>query len=241
MFRRSLQYEESHWRVLRSVNRSPVFVLLFIVVVAILIVSCGSIEQDYKYFHWFVDGIPEPGSPEALGQTDQTGLSSFVAGNAATLATVTTYYSHKPWADENCQACHRGASSFGMPSRDDSGVCMNCHQEVVDEYRYMHGAVVSIACLWCHAPHVSQYEDLLRAESPVICLQCHSTEGGNLVAEGVHADLTRDCLECHFGHGSEEAGFLRPSFPSVQPEEIGPPPSPPAESGTGAVKDEESS
>ena len=212
-------YHQYVWRLLGVVG---------LLVVAIIIDACGSVEKDYKYFHWFVDGIPEPGSQPA--DTGQTHISSFLAGSSQQIPSGTQYYSHQPWADENCHACHQGVSQFSMPTRDDSQICMQCHEEVVDEYRYMHGAVVSVACLWCHAPHLSRYQHLLRSKSPDICLQCHTTEDGSLVAEKEHSDLKRDCLECHFGHGSAQPGFLKPvSVPDIP--EGSDLPGPPAPSG----------
>jgi len=210
-------YQQYVWRL---------FAVGALLVVAIIIDACGSVEKDYKYFHWFVDGIPEPGSELASDSTNRT----FFVNSGQPVPPGTIYYSHQPWADENCHACHQGVSQFSMPTRDDSQICMQCHEDVVDEYRYMHGAVVSVACLWCHAPHLSQYEHLLRSKSPDICLQCHTTEDGSLVAEEEHSDLERDCLECHFGHGSAQPGFLKPvSVPDIP--EGSDLPGPPAPSG----------
>ncbi len=211
--------------------------LLCLIVIGIIVDACGSVEKDYKYFHWFVDGIPEPGSVETT--SGQTHISSFLAGGAQQISPGTIYYSHKPWADENCHACHQGVSQFSMPGRDDSQICMPCHEKVVDEYRYMHGAVVSVACLWCHAPHLSQYEHLLRAKPTEICLQCHSTEDGSLLLEKEHADLTRNCLDCHFGHGSEEPGFLKPKQPPSDNSEVAGPPTPPTPPTTDPATNEQ--
>jgi predicted CXXCH cytochrome family protein len=73
----------------------------------------------------------------------------------------------------------------------------------------MHGPVVAAACLWCHAPHESAFSALLKDEPRNVCIGCH--DQGLLGTERVpaHADESRSCLDCHYGHGGTRQYFIR--------------------------------
>ena len=163
---------------------------------------CGwagcSIEKDYDTLSFFFDGVPEP---RAKGP----------GGGPATLADLRdspTYSAHKPFKEDRCDDCHGGRFRL---SRKDSSVCMKCHDKIPSSQERMHGPVAAEACLWCHTPHESAYAHLLKNEPRTVCSECHDT--AQLDAERVpaHADASRSCVECHFGHGGTQRFFLRPS------------------------------
>ena len=151
-----------------------------------------SVENDYELLSFFFDGVPEPGSFEAGG--------GFLGGGK-------TIYQHEPYATDSCLECHPNPSQMQL-SRDDSTICLKCHEDIPEQYPFMHGAVIGNACLWCHDPHISTIASLLREPSPALCTQCH--EQGKLSAPVTeHANADTNCLSCHFGHGGDDAWFLR--------------------------------
>ena len=176
--------------------RRPMVILL---APAALTAACWvgcSVERDYKILSFFFEGVP---TPEALAaETTGTGL-----------AAATNYVIHRPFADDACLECHVSSVQIQL-TRDDSRVCLKCHEGVPTEYAVMHGPVAS-ACLWCHNPHLSGHKHLLQQPSPDLCLQCHD-EG--LMSSPVpgHEDLNTDCLACHQGHGGPSRGFLRSTY-----------------------------
>lgn len=158
-----------------------------------------SVEKNYDLLSFFFDGVPEPGSLEAGG--------GLLGGRGGTM------YSHEPYATESCLECHPNPSQMQL-SREDSGVCMKCHEQIPEQYEFMHGAVVGNACLWCHDPHISANPYLLRDSAPALCAQCH--KGNQFAApESAHASEDTDCLSCHNGHGGSEAFFLRDSVDGI--------------------------
>ncbi len=162
-------------------------------------------EKYYKQLSFFFDGVP---NPEAIAKARAAGTLK------EDIRKSKTYSVHKPFADDNCAACH---SERYKLTNQDSSVCMQCHADRTTEYPKMHGPVAAVACLWCHSPHESAEAHLLKNEGRQVCLQCH--ESGMLSAERVaaHADVSRNCLDCHAAHGGTAAFFLRPGVTANTP------------------------
>ena len=59
-------------------------------------------------------------------------------------------------------------------------------------------------CTNCH-------ERFERSKQRSLCLDCHEFHMAETDLPEHHADLSRDCLSCHFGHGGQDAFFLKPS------------------------------
>jgi predicted CXXCH cytochrome family protein len=158
----------------------------------------------YKVLSFFFDGVPNPNAPAA-------GVAAGGAGAPAAGKTVRTVYYHKPYLDNNCQACHTSAGqTFSPLGMLDSRMCLKCHQSVTRQYPVMHGPVALGDCLWCHSPHESTYAHLLKAPDPQVCVQCHERD---LLPSlpAVHQDPAAGCLQCHMGHGGNAHKFLRPA------------------------------
>ena len=167
--------------------------------VAFLWLGCTVTEDNYSFLATFFDGVPDPK------------LLAAAAQGGGVVRNEKIYYQHKPYADDACDDCHRGAGNVMLfTARDDSALCLKCHEDAASQYPYMHGPVASIACRWCHSPHESTVRPLLRAAAPELCLQCHGLEMMSAPQPPEHVDLQRDCLECHFGHGGQDAYFLKP-------------------------------
>lgn len=159
--------------------------------------GCTATPENYELLSFFFDGVPDPSGVR------------MVEGTAVSMEDIRkspTYTIHEPYAKDQCAECH--ATRFRM-TRDDSGPCITCHEDQLAEHPKMHGPVAAGACLWCHAPHESAHAVLLREPGRSICVQCHVEE--LLSAERVpeHADTSRMCLECHYGHGGATQSFLR--------------------------------
>ena len=176
--------------------------------VSATVLGCGTPQKRYEVLSFFFDGVPNPDALAAAAdaKADRSRRSG------ATVALVR----HKPFADENCKACHKndtlgpGAGTTGearpafyteiAAKGPKSDVCMDCHQEVPTRHEVMHGPVAVGACNFCHSPHASKHPALLKTAAPKLCMQCHGPTGLSQGAAG-HADANANCLECHSGHG----------------------------------------
>lgn len=167
-------------------------------------VGC-SVERDYKMLSLFFDGVPDPSvirsNADAIRFAKETGG---------------TVYVHPPFANNQCGECHKDLSGE-MARKVDPTLCFRCHEAAANEHPKMHGAVSAGACVFCHSPHESTVKHLLRDHAPKICIQCHTAKSFGDPPAPVHADMNRDCLECHFGHGGPERFFLRPGWLETMP------------------------
>jgi len=159
-------------------------------------------EKKYKVLSFFFDGVPDPNAPavdlNASVAVDERGKPVHVV-------------LHKPYADNNCAVCHGSAKEFSDFTKIPSTVCITCHTKIPNQYPIMHGPVSAVECNWCHTPHESQNDHLLKIASPDVCVQCH--EPALLPAKvPEHLLAERSCLDCHFAHGGQKHGFLRPVF-----------------------------
>ena len=157
--------------------------------------GCTVTKDNYELMSFFFDGVPDP---------------STIAGGAARPGDATLMamvVSHKPFAENKCEACHK---TRYRPSRNDGSACLGCHDKVMTQHAWTHGAVAGGACLWCHSPHESARRWLLRGPDRKVCALCHAatlTDGSTVPA---HADETMSCVACHFGHGGDNSLMLKP-------------------------------
>jgi predicted CXXCH cytochrome family protein len=175
------------WRVVAS-RLTPCLILVA------LILGCSA-RKHYKTLSFFFDGVPDPSAPAA-----GTALAAERAGQKFTV------YVHKPYAENDCNACHTGdrrqfftlAAAQGPKPES----CLKCHQDVPHKYSNMHGPVAVNACTWCHSPHQSLHPHLLKNTPNKVCMQCHGPTGLS-PSTANHADPKANCLDCHSGHGGE--------------------------------------
>lgn len=189
----------------RRVDCAAAWGAMLLLVPAALWAGCSA-QTRYKVMSFFFDGVPDPNAPV----NPEVALAS---GDIAAMGSV-----HPPFAQDQCSACHGDPSSTRL-DRDSGGICLSCHSGIDAQYPFMHGPVVAQSCLWCHNPHFSKTTFLLRLAPPNLCMQCHS-EGqltlrrpSGALLRPEHMDLTRNCLECHHGHGSAKPGLLRAQVP----------------------------
>ncbi|MBK7404381.1 MAG: hypothetical protein IPJ41_07020 [Phycisphaerales bacterium] len=155
-----------------------------------------SVEKHYDVLSFFFDGVPDPNAP-ALSKADQL----------KQMRDSPTYTIHKPFAEDKCEDCH--GRRFNL-TRQDSSICLKCHEGVPEEQPRVHGPVAAAACLWCHTPHESAYAALLKGPAREVCTACHepSMLGTEKVPEHAPSDQT-SCVECHAGHGGTARYFLK--------------------------------
>lgn len=184
------------------------------VLCAVLICWLGcSEEKNYKTLSFFFDGVPDPHARPTTHPLSPEELASMTPEARQAMASARSI--HKPYADQNCTACHPQDIQSFAPAQD-SLVCMNCHKPVLTEHQAMHGAVVGRACLWCHEPHESLNPSLLKTTAASMCTQCHERE---LLSQRVtsHQLAAGNCLDCHTGHGGERAPFLKKGIAGMTP------------------------
>ena len=172
----------------------------------LLLAGCGTPRERYRALSFFFDGVPDPDAvkPAAGGG----------GGGAAVVVMARRVTQHKPYADNECAACHRSASGEIQEFSEAYKTCMKCHAKVAGGHVLMHGPVAREACQWCHTPHESAEPALLRDAPLKVCTQCHDRELlGDKPPE--HVDGKTSCLQCHFGHGGDGRYFLKPGAVSM--------------------------
>src|SRR5262245_55403525 len=148
-----------------------------IAVVLPLVISFGiwpgcTPEKRYRVLSFFFDGVPDPSL--AAAQAHGAGVRGRGPGGEPMIV-----FSHKPFAEEKCEACHAGGVNAlfrPLPQSVSATTCLKCHKDATRQYVVMHGPVANVECLWCHAPHEANFKPLLKMKSPDVCLQCHTPE-----------------------------------------------------------------
>lgn len=171
---------------------------LVVGVVLVLVWSGCSVEKNYDTLSLFFDGVPDPNAAKAAQAGEATG--------PANLRASPTYSQHPPFAKEQCSDCHGGRKRL---TRNDSAICLKCHENVPTKEERTHGPVAAVACMWCHHPHESAQAKLLREPARKVCSQCHDASVLDTTRVPEHADPGKSCLDCHMGHGGPQPYFLR--------------------------------
>jgi predicted CXXCH cytochrome family protein len=116
--------------------------------------------------------------------------------------TVSSGSLHYPFGEGECKSCHN-EQSLGSMLASQPGLCYLCHQDLGDQYNYLHGPVAGGYCTACHDPHRSTKEKLLRFTGDELCLYCHRAESvlKSETHEGLEGML---CTDCHNPHGGED-------------------------------------
>jgi predicted CXXCH cytochrome family protein len=197
-FKKSIWRQRLRWAVTTSIMS----------LVLVCLVNCTP-QTRYKTLSFFFDGVPNPDASTASANGNNRSFNGRFSGKTESV--------HKPFDDGDCNACHEGNVRSGTMIGFDklksptASVCMNCHKDVPNAFRYMHGPVAVGVCLMCHDPHDAPRPHLLKLASPALCLQCHQREDLG-PPQIVHANTTVDCLSCHTGHGAPQHGLLRESM-----------------------------
>jgi predicted CXXCH cytochrome family protein len=173
--------------------------LLLILAGTGMLIGCSTPQERYEVLSFFFDGVPDPAKANSAAEK---GASD---GPVATAVVMTL---HKPYVNNQCDACHRLNSGEIAEFQEAYKACVKCHEQVTTQYQRMHGPVALGVCAFCHTAHESVEPALLK-DSPVkVCGHCHESD---MLSDTVqqHKDPSISCLSCHFGHGGPERYFLK--------------------------------
>lgn len=153
--------------------------------------------------HFFFDGVPETDSSSmALADTGILAPDS-ASRTAGPLAAIErTGVVHYPYGERECAFCHN-ERSLGSMVEPQPGLCYLCHEDLSEQYNYLHGPVAGGYCTACHDPHSSENESLLKYNGEALCFYCH--QAGSVLANEMHEGLEGMlCTDCHNPHGGED-------------------------------------
>ena len=174
--------------------------IFLIALMAALVLGYGCTpEQKYKVLNFFFTGVPTPVTEKVSGADNKT-------PGKGSLATMSDYKAHGPYAAKLCSVCHeRGSNALLMPVGE---LCLYCHASVLaTNSKILHGPVATGACIVCHSPHGSPYPYFLNDESKKFCYFCHSRN--DILKTPVHQNTDEQCTECHSAHSSDNEYLLK--------------------------------
>lgn len=91
-------------------------------------------------------------------------------------------------------------------------LCLDCHDDVIQDGAEMHSPVEDGECGECHDPHQSNNYARLRKPVNETCLSCHDDMADTIRnARSTHDALDEDegCAKCHDPHSSKNEYFLK--------------------------------
>jgi predicted CXXCH cytochrome family protein len=177
------------------------------ITVLLLAVAC-SVQDHYRTFSFFFDGVP---SPESIRQTTiADSLKAAAKDTSAILAQTSTptFFVHQPYLEKKCENCHN-QGSMGRLNSLMPELCYQCHTSFAEQYVFEHGPSSGGYCTQCHQPHQSKEEKLLVRSGSALCLQCHdSMQVDELPFHKLSTET--NCITCHNPHGSNNNSLMQP-------------------------------
>ena len=136
---------------------------------------------------------------------------------------------HGPAGVFECTLCHDtdSAPSKYQPNPASDALCLDCHDDKLDEFRkapFVHGPVEAGMCLVCHDPHASEERGQLLVPAYDLCVACHArmaeephvtrgTSGKPHPVNGVPnpAGMGEElsCASCHEPHAGVASAMFR--------------------------------
>ncbi len=136
---------------------------------------------------------------------------------------------HGPAGVYECTYCHDVDSTPNkyQARPGDASLCMECHEDKLEEYRksaFVHGPIDAGLCMVCHDPHASSEPSQLVMPAYDLCASCHArvvdephvTRGsvgkkhpikGVINPAGNGEDLS--CASCHDPHSGASSAMFR--------------------------------
>ncbi len=136
---------------------------------------------------------------------------------------------HGPAGVYECSYCHDIDSTPNkyQPRPGEGDLCLECHEDALDEYRqskFIHGPVDAGLCMACHDPHASDEPGQLTMPAYDLCGACHEniakgphvtrgTSGKVHPLEGVTNPAGNgeelSCASCHDPHAGANSNLFR--------------------------------
>lgn len=117
---------------------------------------------------------------------------------------------HTPVSDGTCQECHSPHNSANekLLIEKDELLCFKCHSQQPFKGKNIHQPVAE-GCSSCHPAHGSIAAGLLTHPKEDLCASCHSLEAKSFVDKHGGFSVTKNCLECHSVHSSDQNSLLK--------------------------------
>ena len=168
----------------------------------LLAVGCST-ETKQRLLHVFFTGVDETNAPPVV-------VAAPVVTNVAAAVVVPAapvVYMHPLYADRKCDACHVTGQSEQLRATG-SALCLQCHQKLIANARFIHAPIRDGRCDQCHESHKSSERFLLTRKLGDLCLGCHKPS--DLAKVPGHEDLKPDeCLSCHDPHRSDQESLVK--------------------------------
>ena len=177
----------------------------------VLLAGCRTEEQKQKWLNFFFDGVPLPGATNVVSRIPGTVVVP-PAGHTNVAPVAAKVFSHPPYTQRNCTACHESQFSQKMLGKPGE-VCFSCHTQLqtnISAGKIKHQPVAEGDCKSCHNPHTSPNPKLLQQPLPALCLTCHDDPlaAGKVKHQAVESGA---CLDCHAPHATNFKGLLKKS------------------------------
>lgn len=193
-----------------------------------------SAKTKYEILTFFFTGVPP--FEEEIGQHEGTDVQSANTVERTPPPKPTLVF-HKPYADKQCQKCHKTRGMFGRfsqkavsislsPMGDSPGIlvvplkelCVRCHANIslvqtMEEKLWLHAPVATGKCTICHNPHQAPFPSLLIKAPQELCSGCHSE--GLILKNAVEHNEKKTCLECHNPHLGKNRLMLAKDYKEV--------------------------
>ncbi|MHC4941634.1 MAG: cytochrome c3 family protein [Planctomycetota bacterium] len=115
---------------------------------------------------------------------------------------------HDPVGSGDCDSCHEEVEgeehAFELFATGEE-LCADCHDDVTEDLKFVHGPVAAGACTVCHDVHASDHEFILIEEPTSLCLKCHTALQNRMESQTYkHDPAVDDCMACHMAHGGAD-------------------------------------
>lgn len=113
---------------------------------------------------------------------------------------------HGPIEEGECITCHdphQADNKFLLIENSVQDLCFTCHENNINNYKFLHGPVAAGDCIVCHDPHASINDFLLVSDRITLCYNCHGEKQADFGKKYVHQPVKESCEKCHEPHGSQ--------------------------------------
>jgi len=170
----------------------------------ILVAGCSS-QTNQRLLRVFFTGVDQTNSPPVVVEPPRP--STNTAAGPVAIVTVPVIYRHQPFLDGKCDACHLAGGSEELRATG-SALCLECHQKLIQNAKFLHAPVRDGRCALCHDAHKSPERFLLTRKGQDVCLNCHKMAEMTKV-KGHLSMGSAECLSCHDAHRSNEKYLLK--------------------------------